>query len=72
MAELNCPICGKKLRGTVRVREERVPTTVPEYYSREKQAPYRRTISYEIVQCSEKHTFKRVDDNLYGMRVDIL
>jgi hypothetical protein len=74
MKQETCPICGKKLRATVRVREERVPSTVPDYYSREKEAPYRQTVNYEIVKCSEDHMFKRTNNgrDLYGMKVDLL
>lgn len=66
--ELRCPICGKKLVEWWRVREERVPSTVPEYFSRSKQAPYRMTDNWVEVKCSNEHWFKRSGDALYGMK----
>lgn len=67
-----CPICGKKLRPSVRVREERVPSTVPDYFTKKQEASYRQIINYEVVKCSENHMFKRMDNSLYSMKVDIL
>ena len=62
-----CPICGGQLRGIERVREERVPSTVPDYRSRSEQAPYRRVDTYEVVRCVKDHTFKRSGNGLRGM-----
>jgi hypothetical protein len=65
---LCCPIDGKPLMPQERVREERVPSTVPDYLPREKQAPYRRVSVHEVVKCSRGHTFKRSGNALEGVR----
>lgn len=62
-----CPICGGGLRAMERVREERVPSTVPDYFNRTREAPYRRVDTYEVVRCAKDHTFKRSGNGLRGM-----
>ena len=64
---LNCPLCGKRLTPQWRVKEERVPSTVPDYFSRWKEAPYRVHDNWTELKCSNQHWFKRRGDALFGM-----
>lgn len=66
-----CPLDGSTLAAVERVRVETVPATVPDYFSRDREAPYRRTTRYELVRCREGHEFKRTGNALYGMEAEI-
>lgn len=66
-----CPLCGNELVDQSRIREEIVPATVPDYFTRTKAAPYRRVVEYVIVKCSKDHRFKRQGSGLYGMQHDL-
>lgn len=65
--DARCPLDGSALATLERVREERVPATVPDYFTRSQEAPYRRVDSYELVRCERGHTFKRKPGELRGM-----
>ncbi len=67
----SCPLCSKPLIEQHRVVQEIVPSTVPEYRTREQQAPYRRTNRWTVVKCPKGHTFKQVGNILYGMSHDL-
>lgn len=41
----SCPLCGNALIDQSRIREEIVPATVPDYFTRTKAAPYRRVVT---------------------------
>jgi len=53
------------------VEQEIVPSTVPDYWTRTKAAPYRRIVRWTVVKCSKGHRFKRVGDSIYGMDYDL-
>jgi hypothetical protein len=63
----SCPICSQTLIEQQRVVQEVVPSTVPEYRTREQQAPYRRTNRWTVVKCANGHELKQVGSGLYGM-----
>jgi len=66
-----CPLCAKPLIDQSRVEQEIVPSTVPDYWTRTKAAPYRRIVRWTVVKCSKGHRFKRVGDSIYGMDYDL-
>lgn len=64
-----CPLDGSPLIARERVRIETVPATVPRWYTRHGEAPYRRVEKYERVFCQKKgHEFKRSGRELKGMK----
>jgi hypothetical protein len=64
----HCPICSQGLTVEWRVKEERMPGTVPEHaVNRPESKQYKQLDSWEEVVCPLGHRFKRKQDGLYGM-----